>query len=221
MKRLLLLTILISFFSITKAQYAETSTKTKVTTLDPKLDVNYHTHKGFYLSTSLGIVGGSINSEIPNAIKSKYSGTGMNFDIKLGGAIKENLILHATIISSAVAGPTIKVGNAPNVDAPSDFTIAEAMIGAGLTYYIMPENIFISGSLGIGQFTVADDNDSATTDKGFSMQLKVGKEWWVSTNWGLGISASYMKTNLKNSLGDINEDIDSNRFALSFNVTFN
>jgi len=53
------------------------------------------------------------------------------------------------------------------------------------------------------------------------MQLKVGKEWWVSTNWGLGISASYMKTNLKNSLGDINEDIDSNRFALSFNVTFN
>ena len=70
------------------------------------------------------------------------------------------------------------------------------MIGGGITYYIMPSNIFLQGSLGIGNFNLIDNDKktSVSTDRGFSMQLKVGKEWWISKRWRLGVALTYGKT---------------------------
>jgi len=102
-------------------------------------------------------------------------------------------------------------------------TVGEAMFGGGLTYYIMPQNIFLSGSLGIGNFTMMDQkNDQTTsTQRGFSMQLKAGKEWWVSKKWGLGLSVTYGTTSLTNNSGGISEKLNSNRFGILFNATLN
>ena len=65
------------------------------------------------------------------------------------------------------------------------------------------------------------DND-IITEGGFSMQLKLGKEWWVSKNWGLGIGLTYGKTNVTNepTNGEM-EELSSNRFGILFNTTFN
>jgi len=187
-----------------------------------------HQHTRFFLSMSIGPVFGKITDDVtgdPNgAYKMDMSGTGAVFDFKIGGAIKENLIIHATLISQTMPGPTIKLSNEPNsVKATDQLTVGEAMFGGGLTYYIMPQNILLSGSLGLGNFTIIDQtNDQTTsTQRGFSMQLKAGKEWWVSKKWGLGISVTYGKTNLTNNSGDLVEKLDSNRFGILFNATLN
>jgi hypothetical protein len=201
MKKLFLLFTSLCCFGIIKAQVNE--------------------HDGFYLSMGLGPVFGSITDK-SSSFNFTYSGTGAEFDFKIGGTIQENLILHATMDSKSIVGPNIKNGSI-SVSTSNNLSISEGFLGGGLTYYIMPANIFVSSSLGIGYygFVNTDNNTNIATQKGLGIQLKLGKEWWVSANWGLGIGITYGKSNLTNKADGISEDLDSNRFGILFNATFN
>jgi hypothetical protein len=187
-----------------------------------------HQHKGFYLSMGLGPVFGKVTDDV-NENGYKYtmdmSGTGFLFDFKIGGAIKENLILHATIISNTMSGPNITISNGTSTKASDNVNVGEAMFGAGLTYYLVPGNVLLSGSLGIGNFSIMDNTNSennVSTQRGFSMQLKVGKEWWISKKWGLGVGLTYGKTSLTNEPGGgLTEKMNSNRFGILFNASLN
>jgi hypothetical protein len=187
----------------------------------------FRQHTGFYLSMSVGPVFGTITDDLISPTKGllKLSGTGAKFDIKIGGAVKENLILHATFFSSVLNGPEIK-SNFVSVKASDNMSINENMVlGGGLTYYIMPANIFLSGSIGMGNYSITDtknSTNSGTTDNGFSMQLKVGKEWWVGKRWGLGATLTYGKTSVHNGpRSGMEEKLNSDRFGVLFNATFN
>jgi len=187
----------------------------------------FQQHTGFYLSMSIGPTFGTIVDDMKGAVTDKleFSGTGAQFDIKIGGAVQENLILHASMISTLVNGPKIKSPNQTG-RLTDNLGISENMIiGVGLTYYIMPDNFFLSGSAGMGYFTLTDNKEpknNINTDNGFSMQLKAGKEWWLGKRWGLGIALAYGKTILKNGPYDGTEErFNSNRFGILFNATFN
>lgn len=212
MKKILIVILIISGVSAVRAQDVLKSM------------YGYHTHDGFYLSMSLGPVFGTITDDMRGAYKMDMSGTGGQFDLKIGGAIQENLILHATLISNGLSGPTIKVSGGDPMKASDNMNVGEAMIGGGLTYYLMPQNIFFSGSVGIGNFSIYDSksDNNVSTQHGFSMQLKVGKEWWISKNWGFGVGLTYGKTALTNNPGGgVEERMNSNRFGILFNTTFN
>ena len=190
-------------------------------------DGKYRQHTGFYLSMSVGPTFGLITDDMSGTINNKleFSGTGFQFDIKIGGAVQENLILHACMASTMISGP--KINSANQVGRLKDnMGISENMlVGAGLTYYIMPSNFFLSGTAGMGNYTFTDSKDSENsikTDNGFSMQLKVGKEWWVGKRWGLGVSLTYGTTIVNNGPYDgVEEKLTSNRFGILFNATFN
>ena len=159
MKRTTFLSLFILIFSICNAQFRE---KTQ--------DYRFHQHKGFYLSMSLGPNFASISDKVAGSYDYVFSGTGAQFDLKIGGAISGNLILHATIISNSLTGSKIK-SDGVSQNTSNNVTIGEAMFGAGITYYVMPSNILLSGSLGLGNFTVLDNGqkNSVSSDK---------------TNWG-------------------------------------
>ena len=183
----------------------------------------YRQHRGFYLSMSLGPNFPSITDEVVGDYNLKFRGTGAQSDIKIGGALKENLILHATFTSNNITGPEISSAGSSN-NTSNNVTLGEAMMGGGITYYVMPANIFFSGSLGMGNFTLIDTDSetSISTDRGFSMQLKVGKEWWISKSWGLGVALTYGKTKLTNKPGrGLEEYMNSNNFGILFNATLN
>lgn len=191
-----------------------------------------HEHDGFYLSMALGPAFSAINYRYTGPAGSPgstgsirtasavFNGNGAEFDLKIGGAVMENLIIHGTIISTAVVGPDVR-SNGRHAKTRNDFGISETMIGGGATYYLMPLNMFGSASAGIGHYTVSQGNSSINTDRGFAMQLKIGKEWWISKNWGFGIGLTYGKTTLTNRNGSHTEEFDSNHFAVLFNTTFN
>jgi hypothetical protein len=178
-------------------------------------------HTGFYLSMGMGPAFGKITSDMGHE-QIDMSGTGMKFDFKIGGAVRENLILHATMISTMLNGPSVKSSYGGTGKTENTLSISENMlIGGGLTYYVMPSNLFLSGSLGLGNYSLTDTkNDvNGSTNGGFSMQLKVGKEWWVARRWGLGIALTYGKTFVDNTAG--NEKLNSSRFGILFNATLN
>lgn len=184
---------------------------------------DYQKHKGFFLSLS----GGPNFSGITNTIKGQndisYNGSGAVMDLKIGGAIKENLILHATLSTDYISGPKI-TSNGESQKASNNFLIGEDFMGGGMTYYIMPSNILFSGSIGLGSFRILDteDDTSFSSDNGFGFQLKVGKEWWVSKRWGLGVALSYSKLNVRNEpLGDMVELLNSDNLGIYFNATLN
>lgn len=191
----------------------------------------YHEHDGFYLSMNAGPVFGKITDQLGSGYAPgdiKFSGNGGIFDFKIGWAVRQNLILHVDLISNGMVGPNVETtdvnGYTKQIKQPDTFSIGEAMYGIGLTHYIMPSNIFVSGTLGIGAFSIIDEKEKSsngTTDKGFSMQLKFGKEWWISKNWGIGFGISYGKTSVTNESSSYSEELNSNRFGILLNTTFN
>lgn len=186
-------------------------------------EATVRSHKGFYLSMGVGPVFGNINMKSNELGEVIYSGVGAIFDFKIGGAIKENLILHGSLMSSTMAGPEVKT-SAGSGKSSNNINLGEAMIGGGLTYYIMPENISFSGSLGLGNFTVInnDTDVNVSTERGISMQIKLGKEWFVSKKWGLGVAATYGKTSVNNTPGGgLQEKLNSNRFGIMFSASLN
>jgi len=212
MKRFsLLLLVIVTGISLVQAQFVKL----------PK-PIGFHQHDGFYLSMGLGTNFASI-SAIDFSGKNTYTGTGGQFDLKVGGAFRENLIFHGTLISNYMTGPKVKTDGS-SIKTSNKVQMGESLIGGGFTYYQMPINAFVSVSAGIGGFSIINEDEDidGSTDKGFSLQIKIGKEWWVSKNWGFGIGISYLTTNLTNKPTDqINEKINSDNFGMLFNTTFN
>jgi hypothetical protein len=66
-------------------------------------------------------------------------------------------------------------------------------IGGGAAYYL-DSNLFFAGSL-VGSKLFIDDvngNTAVQSDLGITIEGLVGKEWWVSDNWGLGVSGQLL-----------------------------
>lgn len=185
-----------------------------------------HTHDGFFLNMSLGYgyqdfaYSASEISESGNpfifSIDSK--GVSTEFDIKIGGTILPSFALHATIsgignLSSEIESVIEYSGERESFNQEVDLFMF--LTGIGVTYYINPINIFFSGSVGITEF---DINDSQMSDTGFGFQIALGKEWWVSPEWGLGVSAAftYGKADEVNGFGDMSEYAINIMFSSTF-----
>lgn len=188
------------------------------------------THDGFYLSISPGLAFGRTEADLAGAPGSwdniTFRGPGGIFDFKIGGALRENLILSADLIDRTVRGPELETaGGAEELD--DDIALSDATLGVGLTYYLMPANVFVGGTLGVGTFrlrNVADDDDPVDTNPGLSFHAKIGKEWWVGNNWGLGVAVGYGFVGAERDEGsdaDFNGEYASHKLYVLFNTTFN
>lgn len=203
MKRILLLAIVALYFFNAQAQEGRQ-------------------HKGFFLSMGLGPVFGPIHMNSTDEGEYDMTGTGVSFDFKIGGAVTENVILHATLLSSSLNGPKVKNTSGQFAKTSNNLMMGESLLGGGLTYYFMPLNAFVSGSAGVAYFNIdnQDINYKASTDPGFGFQLKAGKEWWVSKRWGLGVAAFYGHSSVDNQPSNtLREKLTSNRFGILFSAT--
>jgi hypothetical protein len=51
-------------------------------------------------------------------------------------------------------------------------------------------SFYVSGTFAFSQISLQDENNDevADTEFGPGLSLVLGKEWWVSDNWGLGVA---------------------------------
>jgi hypothetical protein len=181
---------------------------------------NTQRHKGFYLSMALGPSYSSVNVKSDDYETVKYTGIGGLFDFKLGGNVGENLLLHASLISNGMVGPEVSYGD-ESYNSSSDLAISHGLLGIGLTNY-SSSNTLVSGSVGMGRFSYEYEDENSVSDWGFGAQFKVGKEWWVSRQMGLGVALSFNYLGVKNKpYGDYEERINSYNYGVVFNVTLN
>jgi hypothetical protein len=183
------------------------------------------THTGFYLSMQAGPAFGYINGNDNQDNSFKVTGTAMAFDILIGGAVQENLILYGVIGLKSIYGPSIDgffFGQELDGTLNDNYSFDEYLFGGGSTYYLK-NNFFVSGTLGMGYFSFMDEVNRTTTDTnyGFSYQIKAGKEWWISSRWALGAALEYGGTRTKDSSMNYEETWQSHRYSVRFTATMN
>ena len=162
-------------------------------------------HQGFFLRMSLGPGGREIWRE-----GADWSGWGLGLGLAIGGAPIPNLALHLDFQGSWTFDPSVEIDS-----------IAMRMIGLGATFYIVPSDIFLSASAGIGGLGFESDRDGQTkdTNAGFALDVMIGKEWWVGLDWGIGFAAQMIYIYTDDYTDD--EGIDAFAFNFVFTATYN
>jgi hypothetical protein len=179
------------------------------------------THDGLFLRLSggAGTANSSIEIEAMGA-KIELSGSAVDMNFAIGGMVAPNLAVHGTLWGWSMEEPDLEI-TIPGYGSESGRVSGTAMmtaIGAGVTYYFMPVNMYASGSVGIGTLEFTEDNESKT-DSGPALDLTVGKEWWVGNSWGLGLAGGFSYHSLPEK--DVDENWSGTSFALRFSATFN
>src|SRR5699024_5998753 len=134
-------------------------------------DDGRHKHDGFYLSLNVGpSLGGGTTIKASGSDAAydefKMTGSGVMIDFKIGGAIRENLILSFDVIGRTITSPDGEVDGVRLGSASDDFSISDNSYGVGLTRYFMPHNVFVSGTVGAGRMVLDDGDDKASSKWG-------------------------------------------------------
>ncbi|MCK4829135.1 hypothetical protein KA005_76135 [bacterium] len=182
----------------------------------------YHQHDGFFLRFHAGPSSGKMVVE--NFLGTERTKKGLTgaYRFQLGTTIAENLILYAEAgefdIYASDPGWETYMGTTEEVD------IFVFNYGAGLSYYFMPSNYYLSGSFSLcsNKIRTTANNVENTTDSGWGLYLSAGKEWWVSPNWGLGLAgfAHYSQTSGKEPSYNEEYTIKNTVFGIVFSATY-
>lgn len=143
-------------------------------------------HEGFFLRFLAG--GGSGTIIIDNDMTFKSS-AGL-FHFQIGREISENLVLFVDMGGFSLSNPKLEWQG--TTTTLTDTSINSNSWGIGLSYYIMPTNIYFAGSLMLARTKIKNqDQDLGESKLGPGIFLSIGKEWWVGKRWGLGIAGFY------------------------------
>jgi hypothetical protein len=156
-------------------------------------DPGTHRHDGFFLRLTLGLGGGAVVLDAPDTAEETYSGAGWVTSVDVGGSPFDNFVIFGRLRDASLVDPQLEVGGDEIGDADG-VTVSQVMLGAGVSYYFMPLNFYIGGAIGFaGIEAVVEErgrDDVRSNGKvGAGLDLDIGKEWWVSANWGLGVAA--------------------------------
>jgi TolB-like protein len=179
----------------------------------------YHRHDGFFLRFQLGY--GGLRSVAPTA---EYSGTAGSFAVGLGVSLTDNLVLFGELYDDTDTSPTVTVNG---VSATTNGNVSHTLIGygAGLAWYVTSLNAYVSATGGVGHLELEFTDASGVVQKGATqngpmVRVTLGKEWWVSTNWGIGASVSFEAGSMKDA-GVDPVTFKTTAVALAFSATYN
>jgi hypothetical protein len=177
-----------------------------------------HTHDGFFLQMDLGL-GGMSSTVEDGGSELDLSGGAGQFSIGIGGALTPNFILAGQLWGVSVPDPDVELDGESFGQA--DATLGLSGIGVQLVYYFMPLNLYVSATPSITQLSIDDGDNDAESEVGLGVKLAVGKEWWVSDNWALGLNAQLaFSSNDDSDLAGAPE-WSSAWFGVAFSATFN
>ena len=183
----------------------------------PALAGEPRTHDGFFLRLSAGV--GSANSEIEDSgTDVEFSGGTGDGNIAIGAVVARNLAVHGTLFGWVASDPDIDVEGLGSGETNGDLDLSG--FGAGVTYYFMPVNMYLSGSLGAGQLSFDGDNGfDGESDTGIIGDITLGKEWWVGGSWGLGVAGAFGFHSIPDE--GIDENWSGTSWAIRFSATLN
>lgn len=146
-------------------------------------------------------------------------GPGVAFEFALGTMAGEQVALNMDLVLA-------HSGTAEH-GVLQDTVFTAIHVGAGVTYWIMPANVYLAASLGAARSSVEGkpvriDIEVPTSDPskvGLGLHLAFGKQWWVSRRIGVGASLSLLSSIASNPVGGEDSDRIVLGPALALSVT--
>jgi hypothetical protein len=144
-------------------------------------------------------------------------GTSGSIDFAIGAVVKKNLAVHVTLGAWGLIDPKAESNGMEEVASNASMTMV--LIGGGFTYYLGPSNVYLTASGGAAKLRLELEGESNESNTGIAFDAGVGKEWWVSDRWGIGVSgtAGYHSV----PPGDAAGKFKGPSFALRVSITFN
>jgi hypothetical protein len=173
---------------------------------------------GFFLRLAggFGLASSSID-DVPGSVdRIEVSGPCGDLDIAIGGVVRRNLALHGSLWGFAITDDEVDTTGAL-LPGGSDFNMSA--VGFGITYWFMPINMYLSPALGIGSVTLQRPGSDFQSDPGIAFMVTLGKEWWVSRGWGLGLAGGLGLHSIEGE--GTTEDWRGSNLAVRFSATFN
>lgn len=157
--------------------------------VSPRGQAADQTHDGLFLRLSAGGAYGYASNDFMGD-SFTIRGGGLAVNMAIGYSIVENLSLEVDFTFSPVLyNPSLEANGIP---LDHDYVISWGGFGGGATFFIMPINLYLSASLGLGHMSLSAEGETVgETEEGFYLKVMCGKEWWVSANWGLGPALIY------------------------------
>ena len=111
--------------------------------------------------------------------------------VAVGGAVAPNLALFGNFFVSGPTNPKVS-SNGYSTDSTGDALVGG--FGAGVVYYFMPVDIYLSGAVAAVNFQATDSTGKTTysSNVGVGFEGLLGKEFWVSEHWGLGAALEFV-----------------------------
>jgi hypothetical protein len=180
----------------------------------------YRKHDGLFMRFVLG--GGWLGmSESSGASELKASGTGSGMGAALGLAVVENLIVfvEASIFTAQNSDVTLNGAAIAGGVAALSFS----GFGPGIAYYLEPTNVFFSGTIVFSELDLLADNGTLVTKtrRGIGLSAMAGKEWWISTNWALGLALQLQYGRMQDWAPDPSPVVGAGGISLLGTATFN
>jgi len=107
--------------------------------------------------------------------------------LALGGAVAENVLVGGHLWGVSMVSPTINSGGVA-IPTGGDFSVTLFGIGPSFDYYFMPHNVYLTVTPSLTWLRFSDDFASFDSAAGFGTRFALGKEWWVTGHWGIGLA---------------------------------
>jgi hypothetical protein len=148
-------------------------------------------HVGFFMRFDLGLgyLGTSSSSASASTANLGFDsahGVGGELGLAVGGAVAENVLLGGHFWGASAFSPAIASGGT-SIGSSGDFSVTLFGIGPSLDYYFMPQNVYVTVTPSLTWVRFSDFG-SFDTSAGFGTRFALGKEWWVTGHWGLGLA---------------------------------
>jgi len=195
-----------------------------------------HEHKGFYFRFLSGFGYGYLHStQVVNM--DDVSQNFQNLSFQFGYTINKKIIVFigmgTAVMPSSLgplpfesAGSQLKhvcilqlYGQCDKGSGKRLWDYSVTPISGGVNYYFMPENIYVSMAIDLPEATYKNSN----TPLGFGIQSAIGKEWWVSKNWGIGLALNIFYDYFPKTAPGLRVITPLHAFGigLSFSATYN
>lgn len=171
-----------------------------------------HGHEGFYLHLSTGFASAAMRSGASKGIDD-----GTLVAVAIGGAPIANLIVAGEIWATARAGLTLTGQPLASRSGPA---FGPSGIGLNVTYYFMPMNVYVSAVPSLTTLSFDPRGNAGNTQPGRGLKLALGKEWWVSDSWGLGLNLQYAYSSNRYP-GDDRARWTTSWYGVAFSATYN
>jgi hypothetical protein len=184
----------------------------------PQAPVNIH--DGFYLRLHLGFGFTSVTGTDSTGSQLVLSGASGSLGMAIGAALGSNLIIFGNFFGTSITDPDVKIDGVSQGTGKGSATMVG--FGVGLAYYVVPSNVYLSAAVGTTQFSVSNSNGATgyKSDFGIGLQTMLGKEWWISDDWGIGVAGELLLASMKDQT-DTSTTWTTAAFSLLFSATYN